>query len=413
MPISTTSVSDIRENEHALLKLLDDLKSFERAHHLDNRFNFFTAADMVNREVKHTKFLAFLLDPLEPHGLGDKFLRSILGAIVTEHPSSPLSRLDVAISDFGNVSVHTERDHFDIAIEIPRLNVLVVIENKIDSSESKDQLPTYRASAESKYKNFKFLGVFLTPEGREGEDEQWGALSYTTIASVLRLLLDEGLATSDVAVVVRHYVQLIERKIVASQELIDACKAIYLKHRNAIDLIIEHGQEPPLAKAFDLFVSGVTSNLQASTVRSSTAYFAFASWLDIDGYPQADRKQWPSTFPVQIWFEVKAKKVLLHLEVGPFKERSEGRSIVVNALREALGGAKPGTTKGNGAVYTRILNFSERLPEDPSVEDMAECLTRLWKKAPVDRMQDEVLAAVSGVSEAISQPALPDGSLSS
>lgn len=399
---------DVRESEPLLLQLLDELRAFERAHNVDSRFNLFTAIDMVNREVKHTKFLAFLLDPVESHGLSDRFLRRVLAAIVAEHPSAPLSRLDIAISDFGNVAVHTERDHFDISIEIPGLNALVVIENKVDSSESMNQLVTYRERAQARYGNFNFVGTFLTPDGYGGEDEQWGTLSYITIATELKLLLKEGSIADDVSVVIRHYIELIERKIVASQELVDACKAIYQKHRSAIDLIVEHGLESPLANAVDLFVNGVQPDLKPSTVRASTAFFVFEDWLAIQDYPQADRKFWPSTFPIQLWFEVKANRVLLHLEVGPFKDGADKRSAVIDKLRELMFLAKPGvSSRGNSPKYTRIWNMQERLPEDASVEDMTDCLTKLWNKAPIAIIKTAVHTAVVNASHPASTLGAP------
>lgn len=43
-----------------------------------NKFNVFHATDMKKREVKHTKFLAYLLDPNESHGFGKKILTDFL-----------------------------------------------------------------------------------------------------------------------------------------------------------------------------------------------------------------------------------------------------------------------------------------------------------------------------------------------
>ena len=39
------------------------------------RFNIFDALRIVDREVKHSDFLAWLLDPNESHGQGGLFLR--------------------------------------------------------------------------------------------------------------------------------------------------------------------------------------------------------------------------------------------------------------------------------------------------------------------------------------------------
>jgi hypothetical protein len=42
------------------------------------QFNIFEAVGMHWQEIRHSAFLAFLLDPRQPHGLGDDFLRKVL-----------------------------------------------------------------------------------------------------------------------------------------------------------------------------------------------------------------------------------------------------------------------------------------------------------------------------------------------
>ena len=43
-------------------------EEFMQLSKLLNRFNIFEATDMGRREIKHTKFLCYLLDPNESHG---------------------------------------------------------------------------------------------------------------------------------------------------------------------------------------------------------------------------------------------------------------------------------------------------------------------------------------------------------
>ena len=81
------------EHENKLLALLDALRKFEKQFGLRNRFNLFEAVNMVRQEIRHSSFLAFLLNPAESHGLGDRFLRAILIAAAEYHPDPPISRL--------------------------------------------------------------------------------------------------------------------------------------------------------------------------------------------------------------------------------------------------------------------------------------------------------------------------------
>jgi PD-(D/E)XK nuclease superfamily len=67
---------------------------------------------------------------------------------------------------------------------------LIVIENKINSPEGKDQLPWYEAEARKWHKKNKgrSLLVYLARKKRQtgGDDDQWVSLPYINFASALR-----------------------------------------------------------------------------------------------------------------------------------------------------------------------------------------------------------------------------------
>ena len=54
----------------------------ERLESLIARFNMFEALGVVRQELRHSDFLAFLLDPRGSHGLGAAFARSLLQRIL-------------------------------------------------------------------------------------------------------------------------------------------------------------------------------------------------------------------------------------------------------------------------------------------------------------------------------------------
>lgn len=399
-PSKMDTDGDLQRHEGALLAMIEALNKLEREFKLDSGFNIFEAVAMARQEIRHSRFLAFLLDPRSPHGLGSTFLRAIMSAAVAEHADPPLSRLDVAIADYTGSSVHCERDHFDIAVEVPSHRLLFVIENKIDAAESPEQLHKYRQLALSRYKDYHFMGVFLTPTGYEGEDEAWGTISYATVVTELKSILQNAQVSVDVKLAIAHYIQLVERKIVASQALIDACKSIYQQHRAAVDLVVQYGQEPQLLQAFEQFVLESGEPLQATVVRSNTAFFLFNEWLNIQNYPLADRKRWSSTFPVLLWFEVGATRLHLRLEVGPFVD-ADKRPPLVLALQSALKAEKPRAGgKGKGNTFTRVITFSTSIPEDPEVGDLAAAMEKLWKDAVRLQLKDVVNRQVTTLASA-------------
>lgn len=378
------SERDLRDHEDALLALIEALRKLESDFKLVTGFNVFDALAIARQEIRHSRFLAFLLDPAGSHGLGAWFLRGILLSAVIEHPEPPVSRLDVVIADLAGCVVHCERDHFDITVEVPSLRLLFVIENKVDATESDEQLSKYRKLAIARYRDYQFMGTFLTPSGYDGEDDSWGTMGYATVIAELKAALQTASPPPEVAMTAAHYIELVERKIVPSQALIDACKSIYQQHRTAFDLVVEHGQEPILAQAFEQFVQSSNKGLSSTAVRSNTAFFLFKDWLRISDFPQADRKRWTSTFPVMMWFEVGNKRLHLRLEIGPFIDVAN-RASVVEQLRLKLdpnSSTQPrGKGKGKGGTYTRIATFRTSIPEDPEAGDLVEGMEKLWKEA--------------------------------
>lgn len=396
--MSATQESDLVRNEDALLAMIDALKQLERTFGLESRFNLFEAINITRQEIRHSRFLAFLLDPAALHGLGDRFLRAILVAVLGDHPNAPISRLDATIADLAGATVHCERDHFDVTVQLPSLQLLFVIENKIGATESTEQLATYRTRATSRYPELRFLGCFLTPDGYEGEDPQWGTMSYATVASELGRLLFDGIVPNDVSIAIRHYVHLIERRIVASQALIDACRTIYQQHREALDLVMEHGQESLMTIAFKQFQIG-HPGLQATTTRTNTVFFCYESWLRIANYPQADRKRWSSSFPVLMWFEQGIKKLYLRVEVGPIAVNPSARQSIIDGLRTEwrLPSGKQ-LAKGKGAIYTRIKTVPTSVSDDPDVDELVAAMEKLWVQSEsidVERTVQRVVEAAS------------------
>ena len=384
------------ESEDELLCAIDELRSFERIYKLTSRFNFFEAVNMTRQETRHSRFLSFLLDPQELHGLGDKFLRAVLISIANEHPCPPVSRLDFSIRDLSDAIIYCERDHFDISVQIPSLKLLFVIENKIDAGEGLDQLRRYRELAAKRYADFKFMGCFLTPDGYTGDDEQWGVLSYSTIARELQRILDESSHTDDVSMAIRQYILLIERKIVVSDAMVEACRQIYKNHKTALDLIFDHGQVSELEAAFDMFRldSEQYNSLEIKSSRSDTLYFYDSNWMiDFNHFLVADMNRWKIKFPVHYWFTVKPKKLYLRLEVGPFIEGSGAdRTAFVQKLRNELGIKE---NANGGSIYTRIKTISTGISEDRSVEDLKTSMEGLWKTMEVDRVKDALKDAIA------------------
>lgn len=378
------------DREDELLAVLDDVLLLEKNHGLVNRFNIFQAIGMARQEIRHSRFLSFLLDPSQNHGLGDKFLKSVLLSAIAAHRSSPVSRLTAAITDCANSLVYCERDHFDISVEIPELKLLLVIENKVGATERHEQLAGYRGLARSRYHGYAFLGIFLTPEGYRGDDEEWVCLSYYEVVEKLRLMVAETNLAPEVSLAITNYIDLIEKEVIVSEELISACKKIYAQHRQALELIMEHGRVPVLAEAFAAF-STLNTGLKAYRSLSTDLYFVASSWLSLPGFQVADQPRWRVECPVHCWFSLKDSKLYLRIEVGPVQDSSRfDRSRFVEGLSKRFkvaGGKKPKD------VFTRIKTVQKAIADDLDVDETCNAMLALWDsiggRSAIDMIEDE------------------------
>ncbi len=275
----------------------------------------------------------------------------------------------------SDAQVYTERDHFDITVHIPGLNLLLVIENKIGASESVEQLRTYRERAEARYEH-RFFGVFLTVDGVAGEDPAWASLSYQTVVAVLkRVRQTAGTLPPAITVALDHYVELIERHIVVSEALKEACRKIYALHRTAIDLLIEHGQVSILFSAFDVFLLETPSAFRCRGNNASRVNFSIKRWDEDLTFQVADLTRWGNRSPLQFGFFLTDSELSLFFEVGPVVGDTFDRNALIVALRK-LFAKKDGKITN---VYTRIERHKVKVNDSMSTIEIAENMRQLWK----------------------------------
>ncbi len=71
-------------------------EDLERLEALLGRFNIFEAIGVVRQEVRHSDFLAYLLDPRGNHGLRDAFVKRLLQkALTLNEIALPVSPIDL------------------------------------------------------------------------------------------------------------------------------------------------------------------------------------------------------------------------------------------------------------------------------------------------------------------------------
>jgi hypothetical protein len=228
----------------ALEGLVVEDPDLERLEGLLDQFNVFEAIGAVRQEVRHSDFLAFLLNPRQPHGLGDAFLKRVLQRAlrVAEQGVVPLTPIDLDMWSLDETLVLREWQDIDVLVLDEAHKLAVLIENKIGTHEHTNQLDRYYSTVQTHYPSWRIAALYLTPDGESASDPRYLPIDYGLICGVLEQLAQSRASTlgRDVLTTITHYTRMLRRHIVGDSEIAELCRRIYLKHQRALDLIYEY-----------------------------------------------------------------------------------------------------------------------------------------------------------------------------
>ena len=221
----------------------------------EGQLDLFHVLGIKDSELAHSNFLAWLLAPQESHGLSGYFLKSFLLQTCARASALGLPGMTPArihSIDWSTTEVRREWQYIDILILNRNAQFVCAIENKIWAEEGigesgKSQLTWYRKTLERHFPNFARHYVFLSPSGMcskiRKERKYWTPENYSTILELVEQTVDDnvGVLREDVRIFLRQYAFTLRRNIVQeTTELQQLARQIYLKHREAIELIYQN-----------------------------------------------------------------------------------------------------------------------------------------------------------------------------
>lgn len=311
----------------------DDLMSLEMS---IGRFNIFDALGIARAEIRHSNFLAFLLDPAESHGQSQLFLRGLLMDLLKAAPPSlrPLSPIDVDGIELRDVEVRREWNRIDLFIACRQPSFVVAIENKMESTEHSGQLARYKKVVNQHYPGARPLFVFLTPDGSEPSEQEWIPYTYTDLHRVFSRVRRTHAHTigDDVRVFVDHYLTLIGTRFMNDPTIDELCQRIYKNHRQALQLIYERVGSPG---------SGVIASVE-SAIRADERWQVFyrsgnlvdfvpAAWLAWLPPIGTGNKQYPQSWFV-LRFDVHEGHLDFYAQVNRMNDAELRRAIIDKLL---------------------------------------------------------------------------------
>ncbi len=207
------------------------------------RFNIFDALGIVRVEIRHSNFLAWLLDPNESHGQGSLFLNGVLMGLLRQSPPAlrPFSPIKLDGAEMRGVRVRREHRNIDILVECDEPRFVIAVENKIGSREHSDQLGRYKKTVKELFGDVPAQFVYLTREGDEPSDGDWTTYTYRDIHDTLQRICKANSSSigGDVLTFLEHYLNLLRSRFMDDPDIDELCQTIYKNHRQAIDLIVE------------------------------------------------------------------------------------------------------------------------------------------------------------------------------
>jgi hypothetical protein len=368
MAATRTSVPDGQADRDALAAFEDENRVLERLEDLLTQFNIFDAFGVTRQELRHSDFLAFLLDPRQPHGLGDAFVTRLLRRVLsTSNLSSPaFGPADLDAWSLDRLLVRREWHYVDLLLVDEEHRLVVIIENKIGSGEIPGQLDWYMNTVRQHYPypEWELLALYLTPDGSLPSHGDYVPVSYRLVCDVAEDLAERRQSSLDPAVpiLLTHYARMLRRHVVADSEIADICSNIYRKHRRALDLIFEHRPDDlnPMREFLVDLVKG-THGLVLIPSTQDQVLFTIPEWE----MPQVTGGVWstPSGRTLLFEFRIHAERLGLALVIGPGPE--EIRAALTNTVENA--GPPLGVRGRKGRIWTTA--FSQHLLQ-PSEYDI-------------------------------------------
>ena len=174
------------------------------------------------------------------------------------------------------------------------------------------------------------------------------------------------------------------------EELIEQCRQLYAKHREALELIYRYGEVNVFQAAATSFLNDHSSEITWSEIRPNRAAFIPNQLFHV--MPEMAGLNWfGQSRPLLIWFFMEGNKLGIVIEVGPYSDEKFPRDPLVQILLDHFGSKAKIYPK-----YTRVYTKNVRLNDDQvgDGEKLRDDMEKLYKDA------SQHLSAIQGILSA-------------
>ena len=367
----------------ALDRFLADNQELEQLSARMAEFNVFRALKIEKAEIRHSNTLGWLLDPAESHGLREIVLRRVLSNMLLESQAEVgVSAAEIELMAFRDVEVRREWKHIDVIVIDRGNNLVMLIENKVGSGESKQQLDRYRKAVKEEFPQFRLIPVFLTLDGIESSDQaatDYICYSHAQLLGVLERILEQRQAqlSEAVSVFLRHYMDTLRRLTMQDEALTQLCKTIYRKHREAINLIVEYGSEGSLEHV----VCSILENeggYEILAAEPQTVWFLPVAWAKVIPENGTAWKHLKRSVSIACWCTRWQNRIRLVFEICRM-DQPKLRLSCVKALHKA-GFKFTKKAFNEEAVFSRFYYACQNVTDPTDEDEVREAVEKLVGK---------------------------------
>lgn len=356
-------------------RLLHD-ENFDKLEAELRKPNIFSILGIGRAEIRHSNFLAWLLDPNESHGLGNRFLIRILRDFAVME--NELDIFEINKLNFNSITIDREvpaynnetkkYDYIDLLIvfkdEEDKNKLVICIENKIDTTDFDGQLKKYEKYVGAIFRECqKKIFVYLTPFGdspTNHDGTSWHTYSYEEIITHLNSVQKETI-NSTIKVYISDYLSTLKNKIMGKNDsATDLASKIYEQHSKIFDFVNDNMSKEIITAIWDNENKWLKNSVEKlineiKKIDSKAKYeLGFTkTYISI----KCDNQKIYAFYP--------NKEPKYSLEFSFTKK--ENKQDVIESIDKLLRDSEVDESKWNDGVYFIINSFEEILNENPTI----------------------------------------------
>ena len=294
--------------------------------------NIFSILKIEKAEIRHSNFLAWLLDPSGSHNLNDRVLKWFLKEVFSDQKIDWMDEFTVDGLTFHTIQIYREYKNIDLILVCDEF--VIAIENKVLSTEHSNQLTRYEEIVKKDFNNKKHAFIYFTLYGDEPEKEENASIyvnySYIRFDAILSQIVNiySDILPDKAFVYIQDYIEILRRFVMQDDKATLIAQEIYRNHKEAIDFIIE--SKPDRLLLIMPIALNVIKNAGYIPGTQNKGYARFLTPEINDIIPRDSINGWKNQelflFEISMW----SKNIVLKTVIAPGNENQR------NAIREAL-----------------------------------------------------------------------------